>query len=398
MNLIPLVSSNFRAARIRPMFPSLIRSASDTPWFWYFFATATTKRRFERTSVSSAPGSPSRMARARRASSSRSISGYALISRRYWSSDSDSAAIFLGGLNDMRCSGSRNGGPRNPRFYPAGTAGVAVGSGTGWRCRGSARPCPSNGGGMGKELPGTAGCRWSMSGAPRRCQPPARRFIPTAPKRPRTIQYPRKISRCMNIRRTGQNAGAGGAAGSVHQVADAAPAHAAQPGEGAGEILLVRVVHEHGPPLDGRLVEEAPVARILGVVAVVAQREVLPLGHHQRAPVVAGGVVVGPVGGAVHQVLHLPVHLLGGRVGERVGVARVRLHLRLAVQVDDLVAHLQGVAAHPDDPLDVVAVRVVGRQEDDDVAAGGGVEGGEARVGVGDLGAVDGLVHQQEVA
>src|SRR5215218_4658395 len=106
MNLIPLVSSNFRAARISPMLPSLIRSASDTPWFWYFFATATTNRRFERTSVSSASVSPARMHRASRASSSRSISGYALISRRYWSSDSDSEAIFLAVLNDMAGSGS----------------------------------------------------------------------------------------------------------------------------------------------------------------------------------------------------------------------------------------------------------------------------------------------------
>src|SRR5918998_1247702 len=99
MNLIPLVSSNFRAARIRPMLPSLIRSASETPWFWYFLATATTKRRLARTSPSSASGSPSRICPARRHSASRSISGYALISRRYWSRDSDSAWIFLGGLN-----------------------------------------------------------------------------------------------------------------------------------------------------------------------------------------------------------------------------------------------------------------------------------------------------------
>src|SRR5215218_3108615 len=126
MNLIPLVSSNFRAARMRPMFPSLIRSDSDTPWFWYFFATATTKRRFERTSVSSAPGSPSRMARARRASSSRSISGYALISRRYWSSDSDSAAIFLGGLNDMEVLRVTERRAAETRFYPVGTAAYAV--------------------------------------------------------------------------------------------------------------------------------------------------------------------------------------------------------------------------------------------------------------------------------
>jgi YD repeat-containing protein len=34
--------------------PSLIRSESDTPWFWYFFATDTTNRRLLRTSLSSA--------------------------------------------------------------------------------------------------------------------------------------------------------------------------------------------------------------------------------------------------------------------------------------------------------------------------------------------------------
>ena len=56
---MPLVSSNLCAARIRPRLPSLIRSASDTPWFWYFLATETTKRRLLRTSLSSASGSPS---------------------------------------------------------------------------------------------------------------------------------------------------------------------------------------------------------------------------------------------------------------------------------------------------------------------------------------------------
>src|SRR5687768_11095483 len=110
MNLIPLVSSNLRAARISPMLPSLIRSASDTPWFWYFFATATTKRRFERTRRSSDSLSPALIRLASLHSSSRSISGYTLISRRYWSSDSDSAGIFLGGLNDIGCSGENGSG------------------------------------------------------------------------------------------------------------------------------------------------------------------------------------------------------------------------------------------------------------------------------------------------
>src|SRR3989475_7153625 len=48
MNLMPLVSSNLCAARIRPRLPSLIKSESDTPWFWYFLATDTTDRKSTR--------------------------------------------------------------------------------------------------------------------------------------------------------------------------------------------------------------------------------------------------------------------------------------------------------------------------------------------------------------
>src|SRR5260370_19220042 len=90
MNLIPLVSSNLWAARISPRLPSLMRSESDTPWFWYFFATETTKRRLERTNLSSASSFPCLMRWASDTSSSRVISGYWLISRRYWSSDPSS--------------------------------------------------------------------------------------------------------------------------------------------------------------------------------------------------------------------------------------------------------------------------------------------------------------------
>ena len=43
---------------MRPTFPSLIKSDSSTPWFWYFFATDTTNRRFERTILSRASRSP----------------------------------------------------------------------------------------------------------------------------------------------------------------------------------------------------------------------------------------------------------------------------------------------------------------------------------------------------
>src|SRR3989454_606866 len=90
MNLMPLVSSNLWAARIRPRLPSLIKSESDTPWFWYFLATETTNRRLERTSLSSASASLCLIRWASVTSSSRVINGYWLISRRYWSSDPSS--------------------------------------------------------------------------------------------------------------------------------------------------------------------------------------------------------------------------------------------------------------------------------------------------------------------
>src|SRR5689334_4509109 len=102
MNLMPLVSSNLCAARIRPRLPSLIRSESETPWFWYFLATLTTKRRFDRTSLSSASASLRLMRWASSTSSSRVISGYWLISRRYWSSDPSSKDTRLAVFRRMR--------------------------------------------------------------------------------------------------------------------------------------------------------------------------------------------------------------------------------------------------------------------------------------------------------
>src|SRR5688572_10583854 len=81
---------------------------------------------------------------------------------------------------------------------------------------------------------------------------------------------------------------------SADDLADAVPAHAGEPGERGGQVRLERVVHEHGTALYGPLVQEPPVARVLGPVAVVAQREELAGGHHQRPPVVARRVVGAP--------------------------------------------------------------------------------------------------------
>ena len=77
MNLNPRVSSNFSAALIRPRLPSFMRSGRLRPWFWYCFATDTTKRRFALVSFSRASWSPFLM----RCASSTSSSGETSSSR-----------------------------------------------------------------------------------------------------------------------------------------------------------------------------------------------------------------------------------------------------------------------------------------------------------------------------
>ena len=95
MNLKPRVSSNFSAALIRPRLPSLMRSGRLRPWFWYCFATETTKRRFARVSFSSATGSPLRMRCASSTSSSGVTNSSLPISWRYLSRDALSRLVIL---------------------------------------------------------------------------------------------------------------------------------------------------------------------------------------------------------------------------------------------------------------------------------------------------------------
>ena len=75
MNLNPRVGSYFRAAVIRPMLPSLMRSGRSRPRPWYCLATLTTKRRLASTRRPSASASPSLMRQASEASSSGVVTG-----------------------------------------------------------------------------------------------------------------------------------------------------------------------------------------------------------------------------------------------------------------------------------------------------------------------------------
>ena len=94
MNLKPRVSSNFSAALMSPTFPSLMRSARSSPWFWYCFATETTKRRLAFVSRSRASRSPLRMRCASSTSSLAESSSSWPISCRYFSSDALSLLVI----------------------------------------------------------------------------------------------------------------------------------------------------------------------------------------------------------------------------------------------------------------------------------------------------------------
>ena len=94
MNLNPLVSSYFSAAFISPTLPSLMRSGSDSPWFWYCLATLTTNLRFDFVSFSKAFLSPLRIRCASSTSSSADRSSSLPISDRYFSNASLSRFVI----------------------------------------------------------------------------------------------------------------------------------------------------------------------------------------------------------------------------------------------------------------------------------------------------------------
>ena len=209
--MIPFVSSNLCAARIRPRLPSLIRSESDTPWFWYFFATETTKRRLERTSLSSASWSPSRML----------LREPHFFFARDQRIRADVAQVLIERAFVVR------------RLLVAGT-----------------RPCSS------------AAARVD-----------ADRGHTSATASRRRAQWTRSPNRCHRMR----------------------VSHA----KCAPESGSIAVVDDERPPAHQRVGDEAPVAAVERVVAVVAEHEVVLSGDDQRTPVVSGRMIARWPPGAV---------------------------------------------------------------------------------------------------
>ena len=132
------------------------------------------------------------------------------------------------------------------------------------------------------------------------------------------------------------------------------------------------------PRIFSRL-DEAPVAAVLRVVAVVAHHEVRSRGHHDGIAAVE-------------------IAAVSRRRGGQRARAHVGLVQGLAVHVGAVVLDLHRLAAHRDDALDEVSRLVVGVLEDDDVAPARLAEAGQMGIGEGDLRPVEELVDQDVVA
>ncbi len=162
-----------------------------------------------------------------------------------------------------------------------------------------------------------------------------------------------------------------------------------------GFVLLQGEVDEQRFADDGFAGDEAPVAAVFAVVAVVAEDEVVAGGDDELVVFDEGAHADPPVG------VDLGVGALeaGEVVAEVVGragaVDGVGLGEGVAVDVDDAVVEAEVVAGEADDALDEVEGGVDGVVKDDDVAAMDGRGGKESASAVGGCGL---LVDEQEVA
>src|SRR5690606_41747640 len=97
-------------------------------------------------------------------------------------------------------------------------------------------------------------------------------------------------------------------AGLPEYVSDAAPADPAEERDAAVAAAVVGEVEGDGATLDLGGRDEAPVAGVVALVAVVAEHEVAVLGDDDRAPVVARGRGGARLDG-IDEVLSLPAHV-----------------------------------------------------------------------------------------
>src|SRR5690554_5314374 len=109
------------------------------------------------------------------------------------------------------------------------------------------------------------------------------------------------------------------------------PANARQEWRAPAGVGFVAVVHDQGLPTNERIGHEPPIATVEGVVAIVAEHEVMPRWHDDRAPVVARRVVGGRCPRRTDEVVPLPGEFFTGGIDARLGVPNVLLDHPLTV-------------------------------------------------------------------
>src|SRR4029077_1036246 len=184
---------------------------------------------------------------------------------------------------------------------------------------------------------------------------------------------------------------------SANDRAESVPANVSQPGQRIVRLPVVAEIHDERPSLDRRGADEAPVAGIRRVVAVVPQHEIPPGRYDQRTPRVAGRVIIAGYALTTEQIVPLPIEFRIVHVVTRVHALHIPLGEGVAVDANFPAAHLDRVARKADHALDVIELGILGIREDDHVATPRRLEPRQPCLGPGDLRPVDRLVHEQEV-
>ncbi len=162
-----------------------------------------------------------------------------------------------------------------------------------------------------------------------------------------------------------------------------------------GLLRLEGEVDDEGFADDGFAGDEAPVAAVFAVVAVVAEDEVVAGGDDELV-VFDEGAHADPPAGVDLGIGGLEAGEVVAEVVGRAGaVDGVGLSEGVAVDVDEAVVEAEVVAGKADDAFDEVEGGVDGIVEDDDVAA---VDGGGGKEGACAVGGCGLLVDEEEVA
>src|SRR4029077_4367636 len=152
---------------------------------------------------------------------------------------------------------------------------------------------------------------------------------------------------------------------SANDRAESVPANVSQPGQRIVRLPVVAEIHDERPSLDRRGADEAPVAGIRRVVAVVPQHEIPPGRYDQRTPRVAGRVIIAGYALTTEQIVPLPIEFRIVHVVTRVHALHIPLGEGVAVDANFPAAHLDRVAWKADHALDVIELGILGIREDD---------------------------------